>query len=119
MVVRQLQYAGRGYDALAAHDHGAVVQGGVGLKDVLDQRRGDLAVDDGAGIDDIRQPCVPFKDDQRADALPGHVVERPDDFLHQVVHIAQALLARGGETCAATSWSAPTAQGRGAALAGT
>ena len=65
--IRQAQQTGRRDHAVAANHHRAVVQRGVRLEDVFDQRLGDDAVHAGAGGDYVVQPDLVFNDDQRAD----------------------------------------------------
>ena len=57
-----------GHNLIAAYHDRSVVQRGVRLKDVLQQRAADAAVQCGSGFDDVFQADSLFKYDQRADS---------------------------------------------------
>ena len=88
-VLRQRQQAGRGHDAVVAHDHGAVVQRALGIEQRLDQQRRHFGVERRAGVRELLQRRVAFDRDQGAHAHLAHVLDRARDVLHDLHFLAE------------------------------
>ena len=81
--------AAGGDDAVAADDHGPVVQGGVLEENVHDQAPADFGVHRVAGGDDVLEGVLVLDDDERAGACRGHLLAGFGDLLHGAgVHAA-------------------------------
>jgi len=90
--LRQRQDAGAGHDPGAADHHSAIVQGGVGLKDILQQGGGNLAINADAGFDHVLQTGFLFKHDQRAHTAAAQVGQALDDLIHHTGFLALILV---------------------------
>ena len=89
MAVGQGHDAAGGGDAAVPDDHGTVMEGRLGEKDVADELLGNPAVDDGAGFEIFVQLVGPGEDDQRAHPLPAHDLTGLDGLADDHVHLAQ------------------------------
>lgn len=97
VLLRKGQEAARGDDARAADDRRAVVQGGIGFKDVLQQRGRDDGIDGVAVSMMSPQGRLVLDDDQHADLALGEVLHAADDLLDHAVDLVR--IPSGGASC--------------------
>ena len=89
LAVAEAEDAGGRHDARPADDHSAVMQGRIGLKDVFQQRGGDLRIERGARLDDVLEADALLDDDQRAHAAAAEGEQAAGDFVDDVAAFLQ------------------------------
>ena len=94
-VIAQRQHAAGGDDALPAYDHGPIVQGRVGHKDVDQQVVGGGAVQPYPRARVILQAGAALQGDERADMLAGQARAGVDDGVDRVPGAVQRERGQG------------------------
>ena len=89
---RQGQDAGSRHDSSSSNHHSPIMQRGVRLKNVLQQRGRNPSIHGGTGFADVLQACLLLEDNQGTYPAATQIQHALDDFIHNPLTIIPVII---------------------------